>query len=177
MSSEVKPKPRPKFIPPSKNLKAKVGNGGLSENILEKAQTLIESNTVDFVPLAEMYLETLDTNIQKARREAQDSDYVKESAINILLHPIIKLKSNAGMFKYQLISDIADHVIRFLETIDTIDADVLEIIQAFHAAIRVIVVSRLDGGGGEQGRELTKAIHEACLRYLDKNPENREAPV
>jgi len=162
------------YIQPPQTLKAKVGSGGLSENILQKAQALIENSKVDFIPLAEMYLDTLEKNIENTYREVRSGDFDKEYVINSMLYPAIQLKSNGGMFRYPLISSISDHIIRFLEVIDFVDLEVLEIMLAFHASIRAIVAGRIEGDGGEHGVELTKAIHEACLRYLDKYPDNRE---
>ena len=62
------PKRRAEFIKPLNTLKQKVGSGGLSEDILNKAQALLENNTVDFLPLAEMYLEGLMKGIEKSPR-------------------------------------------------------------------------------------------------------------
>ena len=53
------PRRKAEFIKPPNILKAKVGSGGLSEDILNKAQLLLENNTVDFQPLAEIYLNSL----------------------------------------------------------------------------------------------------------------------
>ncbi len=47
------------FIKPANTLKAKVGYGGLSADILIKAQALLENSAVDFQPLAELYLATM----------------------------------------------------------------------------------------------------------------------
>ena len=55
-------------------LKAKVGSGGLSEDILNKAQALLENNTVDFQPLAEMYLTALMKGIDIAKGGADHID-------------------------------------------------------------------------------------------------------
>ena len=52
-------KRKAEFIKPIDSLRAKVGYGGLSEAILDKAQTLIENSTVDFQPMAEIYLDTM----------------------------------------------------------------------------------------------------------------------
>lgn len=160
-------------IKPPNVLKAKVGSGGLSENILDKAQKMIENNTVDFIPLAEMYLEALSKSIDAIKNGASEHDD-DEYSINSLIYPIMQLKSNGGMFKYPLISDISASIIQFLEVIEKTDSEVVEIVTAFHTTIRAIISNRIQGSGGDHGKALIKELSDACHRYLDKHPENRE---
>lgn len=160
------------FFTPPNTIKAKVGSGSLSENILTKAQALLENNTVDFRPLGEMYLDTLSKAIEQARTPPAELD--GESVITALLYPAMQLKANGGMFHYQLITSIADKLIQFLEVIQTIDHDALEIILAFHTTIRAILLGQIKGNGGMRGAELMQALVDACYRYFEKNPQNRE---
>ena len=51
-----------KFYKPPNTLKQKVGSGGLANEILERAQSLIEKNEIDFNPMAEHYLDMLRRN-------------------------------------------------------------------------------------------------------------------
>jgi len=62
-----KPRREAKFIKPLNILKAKVGYGGLDEEILNKAEARLENNAVDFPPLAETYLAALMRGIVQAR--------------------------------------------------------------------------------------------------------------
>lgn len=168
-------KRKAEFIKAPKTLKAKVGSGGLSEKILDRAQALIENSSVDFIPLAEMYLEALDKGIDLAHKAGEDTD--KEYVINTLIYPTMQLKSNGGMFKYPLISAISAKLIHFLEVIDEADSEVIEICAAFHTTIRAIIGGRVEGDGGEHGRELLAALDEACQRYFTKYPDNRDPRV
>jgi hypothetical protein len=156
------------FITPPNVLKSKVGLGGLSEAILDKAQELLENNTVDFLPLAEMYLESLMKGIENSKRINPDDDV--ESLIISMLYPGMQLKANGGMFHYPLVTKIADKLIQFLEVIEAPDIEVIEIILAFHTTIRAVVLGRIKGDGGRHGAELLDALNEACMRYFDKKP-------
>jgi hypothetical protein len=50
-----KPRRRAEFMTPVNSLKSKVGYGGLSDEILQKAQTLLENMGADYEPMAELY--------------------------------------------------------------------------------------------------------------------------
>jgi hypothetical protein len=164
------PRRRAEFIKPLNTLKAKVGAGGLSENILNKAQKLLESNTVDFQPLAEMYLGALMRGIEEAKESGPASD--NEHVIAAMLYPGMQLKANGGMFHYELVTRIADKLIQFLEVIERPDIEAIEIVLAFHTTIRAVVHGRIKGNGGRYGTELIEALNDACVRYFDKNSDN-----
>lgn len=154
------------FMSPPNLLKAKVGSGGLSEDILEKAQQLLESNTVDFLPLGEMYLANLMKGIDGAKNAHPDDD--GEHIISQMLYPSMQLKANGGMFHYQLVTAIADKLIQFLEVIHEADIESIEIVMAYHTTIRAVILGRITGDGGRHGIELLNALNDACLRYFEK---------
>lgn len=161
------PRRKAEFIKPLNTLKQKVGNGGISEDILQKAQALLENNAVDFLPLAEMYLNALMRGVEKAQKSYGEVD--SESLISGMLYPSMQLKANGGMFHYQLVTKIADKLIQFLEVIETPDEDAIEIVLAFHTTMRAIIISRITGNGGRHGFELMQALDEACNRYFDRD--------
>ncbi|MBL8641153.1 MAG: hypothetical protein JNL76_03455 [Alphaproteobacteria bacterium] len=167
----MQPRRKAEFYNPPNHLKLKVGNGGLTENILNKAQALLENNSVDFTPLAEMYLDAMMKGIEQARTPSPDLN--KDTMIAAILFPGMQLKANGGMFQYQLVTQIADRFIQFIEVIDTIDPDALEIIIAFHTTIRAVILGRIKGDGGKRGEELITALIEACHRYFEKKQQTR----
>lgn len=162
------PRRKAEFITPPNTLKAKVGSGGLSDAILNKAQELLENNTVDFLPLGEMYLNTLMKGIDKAKNAHPDED--QEHLITSMLYPAMQLKANGGMFHYQLVTKIADRLIQYLEVIESADTEALEIVLAFHTTIRAVILGRITGDGGRHGAELIDALDEACVRYFERHP-------
>ncbi|MCK5284187.1 MAG: hypothetical protein KAJ86_01225 [Alphaproteobacteria bacterium] len=164
------PKRKAQFINPLNILKGKVGSGGLSDKIIEKAQELLEKNTVDFRPLAEMYLDSLAKGIEIAKNPlpSHDTEYV----ISTMIYPAMQLKGNGGMFHYQLVTAISDKLIQFLEVIEEADIEAIEIVLAYHTTIRAVVLGKITGDGGKYGDELLKALTDACIRYFDKNNEN-----
>lgn len=166
------PRRKAEFIRPPNTLKAKVGSGGLNEVILAKAQALLENNSVDFLPLAEIYLASLLNGIHDARKEVLITD--PEPLIAKIIYPAMQLKANGGMFHYPLVTKTADKLIQFLEVIENPDEDALDIVLAFHSTIRAITMGKITGDGGKYGVELMDALNEACLRYFDKHPHQRK---
>lgn len=167
----MQPRRKAEFYTPPNHLKLKVGNGGLTENILNKAQALLENNSVDFTPLAEMYLDAMMKGIEQAR--TPNASLNKETIISAILFPGMQLKANGGMFQYELVTHIADRFIQFMEVIDTVDNDALEIIIAFHTTIRAVILGRIKGDGGKRGEELMTALVEACHRYFEKETHSK----
>lgn len=156
-----------KFIRLPNTLKAKVGAGGLSEEILDQAERIIAENQIDFVPMGQRYLEMLMSAIRKA--ESAGGDGNQNQVIYGLILPAIQLKANGGMFHYPLVTVMADHLVDFLEVIERADAEALEIVLAFHTTIGLVLSGRLRGDGGEEGRRLLSALDEACARYYGKH--------
>ncbi len=161
------PKRKAEFIRPANVLKGKVGSGGLSEEILEKAQSLLEHNSVEFAPLGEIYLGNLERGIENCKKSGPKDD--KEYLISTMLYPSMQLKANGGMFHYHLITVIADKLIQFLEVIEEPDIESIEIVMAFHTAMKAIVAGRVKGDGKQHGQDLLGALDAACERYFEKN--------
>jgi hypothetical protein len=160
------PRRKAEFFMPPNHLKLKVGHGGLTDDILSKAEALLQSNSVDFSPLAEMYLDAMMRGIEQARSKNKTLD--KEVLIGAILFPGMQLKANGGMFHYDLVTKIAERFIQFMEVIENLDEEALEIITAFHTTIRAIILGRIRGDGGKRGDELLVALIDACTRYFDK---------
>lgn len=155
------------YIKPSNLIKAKVGDGGLADTILDRAQKLLETNSVDFGPLAEIYLTRMKEGIQRAEKAKKDEDI--EYLIAGILYPCAQLKANGGMFHYPLVTRIAGRFVQFMEVIDSVDPASLEIAEAFHTTIKAVVSAKVKGDGGQYGDELVDALNGACMRYFEKH--------
>ena len=153
------------FMKPVNVLKSKAGYGGLDDEILNKAQALLENNSVDFLPMAEMYLSGMMRGIERSRNPAPGES--EKVLIAGMLYPAMQLKANGGMFRYPLVTRIADKLIQFLEVIAAPGKDAIEIVLAFHTTMRAVLMGRVIGSGGKHGDELMQALEAACLRYFE----------
>lgn len=153
-----------KYHTPANMLKKKVGTGGLDPHILQTAEEFINSNQVDFTPHGEKILERLAGAIKTAKR----SDRAERDVINTIAGPIMELKANGAMFRYFLVSEVADVMLNFLENIAELNDDAFEIINVHQKTLEVILKSRLQGDGGKEGKALAQELYDACNRYRKK---------
>lgn len=157
---------KPRFITPPNKLKIKVGNGGVDEKLLEKADEFIKTCEIDFKPIAEGLLKNLKETVSAAR-ETQTPESRKIANDN-LSNAIMQLKANGGMFRYQLISEIAALALHFLDHITELNNDALTVIDVHAKAINSIITNNLAGDGGKHGYALVKELEQACARYFNK---------
>jgi len=108
-----------------------------------------------------------------AAKACPDSTTQDETIIAAILFPAMQLKANGGMFHYNLVTSISDRLIQFLEVIDEIDPDAIEIVMAFHTTIRAILLGQIRGDGGQRGSDLMNALVDACYRYFEKYPDKK----
>lgn len=159
-------KQKVRFINPPNKLKAKVGSGGIDTKRLEKAQDYINNNKTDFIPHAGAFLEKLtnaNTNIEN-NQDGGDNQIDRD----ILVESVMQLKANGGMFKYQLVSDVADICLNFVENLQDFNADACAVVKAHENTIKLIMQNKLTGDGGAEGTALLKELDNACERYFTK---------
>ncbi len=161
-----------KFITPPNLIKAKVGIGGLSDAVIDRAQKLLENHTEDFRPLGEIYLKQMKDGIDGAIALVKPTD--SEEIIARILFPCVQLKANGGMFNYPLVTRIAERFIQFMEVVDRLDEETLDIANAFYTTIKIVIASQIKGDGGEQGEALVNELNNACMRYFDKHKDTLE---
>lgn len=162
-----KPYKKPRFVNPPNKLKAKIGSGGIDNSLLDKSQDFIENTNLDFVPYARDYLKTFSETSKQAVNNNENPAEAKDK----IIEPVMQLKANGGMFRYQLVSDVADIALQFLESIPVINNDAFDVLKAHQKTIEVIINSGLTGDGGREGYALVKELHQACNRYFAKHPQ------
>ena len=72
------------------------------------------------------------------------------------------------MFKYDLVGNLTNIMLNFLETVEDFDDDVIDIVQAHEDTLRHIITNKIAGDGGEDGMRLQKELKDACKRYFAK---------
>ncbi len=152
-----------RFIKPPNILKQKVGVGGIDEALLDQSQKHIENTELDFTPIAEKFLKEFSARIKKAKTGKG------KISIENTVAPIMQLKANGGMFRYQLLSDVADICLQFLEGIEDLNKDAIEVLVAHEKTLQLIIMHKLKGDGGGEGYALVKELDKACRRYFKKH--------
>jgi hypothetical protein len=153
-----------KIIKANNKLQQKVGAGPLDLKTVIQSQHVIDNNTVDFVPLGLAILHKLEIAVAQARTGETSIKDMKQ----ILTTPVMELKANATTFHYTLIGTLANIMLNFLETITVLDKDAIDIVNAHHDTLHMIIVRKMKGAGGEAGQILAKELQQACDRYYHK---------
>ncbi len=146
------------------SLQKKVGSGPIDAASLERAQSIIEEASEDFGPLANNLLAKLKVAIEAAQKGAGSNDEL----IAAMTSPVMELKANAKMFKYELVSSLANIMLGFLETINKLDRDAIDIVGAHHQTLNLIVVKKMTGDGGDHGKLLQSELRDAVHRYFSR---------
>lgn len=153
-----------KIYKASQALQQRVGKVSFDQSVIDRTQNVIERNVQDFTPMAKLFLDTLSCAIE----QAQNTVISQDKRLAAVVEPIMELKANAKMFKYDLVSSLASIMLAFVETLKDIDKDALAILEAHHRTLSVIVLKNMKGPGGAVGETMLKELQDVCQRYFQK---------
>ncbi len=145
-------------------LQQKVGAGTVDTATIQDMQNVIEDNTVDFVPVGMDILRKLEAALMQASNPSVTMQKLKAD----LTAPVMELKANAATFHYPLVGRLANIMLSFLEAIRIMDKDAIDIVQAHHDTLRMIILRGMKGDGGVAGDNLARELELACQRYYNK---------
>lgn len=151
-----------KITPASKSLQIKAGKGDIPPPIVERAEETLNNNTEDFQSIAIGFLDRLD----KAVRKARNLEGLKDELIDGMTKPVMEMKANARMLKYDLVTSLANIMLDFLETIEDLDPTAVDIVAAHHRTLSLIIAKEMKGDGGTVGITLQKELQSAVQRYF-----------
>ncbi len=159
-------KPKIKTYKASNDLRKRIGPGPLDKKAVERAQKEIEENKIDFSPMGLDFLSRLDKALKVINPETDQNK--SEEQIKTLIAPVMELKANATIFHYALVGNLANIMLSFLESIDTLDEDALSIVSGHHDSLKLILSSKMTGDGGKDGPVMVTELKDACARYYKK---------
>ena len=148
----------------SYDLQSKVGKGPLDEDTVRRCQAVLDREASGFEDLAGDILDRLELAIEKARLGKHNEN----DLIEAMTQPVMELKANARMFKYGLVSSLANIMLGFLESIEKLDKDAIEIVSAHQKTLHAIISREMKGDGGEYRVLLEKELRDAIRRYFSK---------
>jgi hypothetical protein len=164
MTVEIAETKKPRVIKANYMLQAKVGSGPLDAKKVEACERVMQENTVDFAPMAKVYLDALADAIDKA----QSGELALKEAVAAMTSPVMELKANAAIFRYNLVGNLANVMLSFLEAIKELDKTVIEIVTAHHKTLSAIIIKKMQGDGGLYGKQMEQELKDACKRYFSK---------
>jgi len=142
-------------------LKQKLGVGGIEASIRSSAQDFINNNNVDFQPLGKALLHTLTDAIEKSKKR----ELKGEEAINAMLYPAAQLQSQGSLFRYPFVSEIAAVLVSFLETVEALDGDVLDVACVHRDVFAYILKNNRAKNSSPHDQRLHSSLIDACKRY------------
>lgn len=156
--------PEVQVIKASYDLQRRVGSGPLDGKIVKRCEDVIQRNNEDFAPIAHGFLDQLEDGIDQAK----DVNVPMLKRLEGMTRPVMELKANAKMFRYDLVTLLANVMLAFLESVSTLDDEAVEIVAAHHLTLGAIIDRRMMGDGGPSGLLLIQELREACNRYFTK---------
>ena len=159
-----------KFIRPPNVLKQKVGSGGIDVAKINKAEEKIGNASDLFPPFAKDMLKHIRALIDDFENRKNDG----EAYIEDIIHPIMDMKASGSMLGYPMASHISDVSLGFLEVIEVMNKDALQIIDVTHKALSLIVAQDMKGYDKAVSSALRKELNEACDRYFEKHGEGKD---
>lgn len=153
------------IITPRHVLREKAGYGGVDTTAITRAQNYADQLPIEFEPFAKDFLERLQAAIHAAR----ENTLRDKGTIATLSSPAMDLKASGGMYKYPLVTALADILLNFLEHLPYLNDDAIEVTELHLKTIAAIMNSRLSGDGGAQGKILAGELLGACQRYMKKH--------
>lgn len=165
-SSEDKNKntKKAKFFDPDTRLKKKVGNTPFKKEKVEKAQTFMEKNDVDFKPMAKDLLAQMRAILDEAKEQPENQKEIVER----LTQPVMELKANAATFKYPLISQMMNILLNFLETLEELNQDAIDVAEVNYKTVHVILAHDMKGNKDKRGDLFVQELDSAIKRYRKK---------
>lgn len=168
-SSNEKPKKsKAKFYDPDTKLKEKVGTATpFKKERVEKAQTFVDENEVDFEPIARDLLLKMREDLDRARAGKMSQAELVEN----LTQPVMELKANAATFKYPLISILMNILLNFLETLEKLNDDALDIAEVNYTTVKAVLAHKLKDESDPRAQLFIKELQGAISRYRKKHPD------
>ena len=148
-------------IKAEKYLQQKVGKGQVSPNLVVTSETVMEETKIDFIPIAKGFLAEFKSALNAAEKETKSAKEIKED----ITLCVMQLKANAHTFKYDLIGELSEATLEFLEGTNKLDDLILEILNGQYTTLTHLVDTNTDGDGGEIGKVLKAELYEAYNRY------------
>jgi hypothetical protein len=153
------------YFTPENLLMKKTGIGGLSEAILNQAQSNADNLELDVMPYAIEKIKILKKHIGEESFKSAQND----NDINHILHDLVPLDVNIKLTKNNTLSTITNSFLKFTENLKTINNDALNVIRAHVNALDVVVEKNITEENDPSLNAIKKELQAAINRYYAKH--------
>lgn len=154
------------IINPPNTIKEKVsGSGGPTPEMLARAEAAIAEMSDDYPDWAAKDVDALEALVAKLSPGiATDDEPVREA-----FRKAHDMRGQGGSFGYPLMTRIANSFCRFTETVESLDADAIGILETHVDAMRAVIGNKVKGTGGDVGAQIADGLDAAVQKYIDKH--------
>ncbi|MBL28331.1 MAG: hypothetical protein CMM50_12375 [Rhodospirillaceae bacterium] len=163
-----------RFINPPNMLKQKVGArpgasaGQIDPEALLRAQAVIDSKAQEYPEWASQEIDKLYVAYQECVNKGGGAANLDKIAG--LVHDI---RGEGTTYGYPLITKIGTSLYDFTQAIGGADSAQLDVVKAHIDALKVIVMQRMDGDGGQAGAELLNMLRLAVNKFVAAEHEKK----
>lgn len=157
------PRQAKKIVKPDLMLQKKVGLGDIPDDAVARSQKIIDDCRVNFLPIAQDFLYQFEGLVE--RLDAHGDHPSGRRVIESASIPVMQLKANSRVFKYNLLGDVAHILLTFMDGIQVLDKDALDVLVAHKKTMRHIITEDMAGTGGFIGDTFTDELRKLCERY------------
>lgn len=153
-------------MPATRILQSKVGRGKVSPEKVAKAEETIGSvkGRVDLTPFAEEHMQEIAVFLDLLKNNDPTENIAQDIARSIM-----KFKGNTGMFSDGSYVNLAAIMLRWIESVEEIDSDVLDMLSGYYTTLDQIFSNKLKDDS--QIQIIVTEMENACHRYFNKHPE------
>jgi len=160
-----KPAAKAEIVNVPHTIRSKVSGGGpLTNEMLEKAENVIEEHGVEYVSRVQTQIESLVETV----RDARENTAARPQLFADIFQKSHDIRGMGSTFGYDLVTEIGASLCNFVEGIAQHDDDAMAVVSAHVDALRAVVANGVKGDGGKIGREiadgLTKVVAKSAQR-------------
>jgi len=150
------------FVTPPHTIASKVsGRGGLTPQMLEAAEKVIEKHAVKYIERGRVQIDELSTMFARAR----DNREGRADTFQMMYRQSHDIRGLGATFGYTLVTEIASSLCNFIESLSEIDDEAINAVQAHVEALRGLIANDIKGDGGAIGREIANGLAKAVAQF------------
>ncbi|MBP5534062.1 MAG: Hpt domain-containing protein [Alphaproteobacteria bacterium] len=121
-----------------------------------KAMAVLDDLAKEYVVWVQQDLKNLeDTYSQACSASGDVRDEIIRKSLFRIAHD---MKGQGATFGYELVTDIGNHLCRYIERQDTFDKPQMEAVEIHIKALRQIIDKKLIADGGKEGQDLKNKV-------------------
>lgn len=152
------------YIRPENLLQRKTGIGGLSDMIIQNAQTTANSLVIDSSHYAF-------SKIKIMKLQLDSDNFIKandDNAIDGFLHNLVPFDVSAKIVKNKALSTISNNLLKFIEGLPNLNIDNHHVIRAHINALDILTQKNISDDNHPVIKTLISELREVCSRYHTK---------